>query len=352
MDNIKKIGLSALAGSMVAVSANAIDIAVTGDAVVGYTNQSGNGVGTKASVQHKAFSLDSDLYFNGSGETDNGWTVGIFTAYDTDDSAVSSSQATIGMGSLGTFQFNDVSGSSANAIDDVLPKAYEEVWDIAGTTGAGHAFGADSQSGSVSYMSPSFSLMGADMSFSATYDPAANVAGNELGEVQQQGGSTSATDDASALAYTVKASYEGFTLGAGLEETSKNDNGTALKSDETNTTVYALYTYDALSIGYQTTYKNESNISDGSAKSQDFDTDAWAVAYNVNDQLSVSYAKSKSKKAAISDVVEIEETLDSVQVAYTMGAMTISAAMTDAKDAKHVVADKNEETEIAVSFAF
>ena len=41
MKNIKKVGLSALAGSLVAFSANAVDMSVTGTAEVTYTTNGG-----------------------------------------------------------------------------------------------------------------------------------------------------------------------------------------------------------------------------------------------------------------------------------------------------------------------
>jgi len=44
MNNLKKIGLSALAGSLVAFSANAVEMGVTGTAEVTYTTSGGKGV--------------------------------------------------------------------------------------------------------------------------------------------------------------------------------------------------------------------------------------------------------------------------------------------------------------------
>ena len=64
--------------------------------------------------------MDSDLYFNASGELENGWTVSVFQALNTDGTITnSSSQMTIGMGSLGTVQIADVGGTSSNGIDDI-----------------------------------------------------------------------------------------------------------------------------------------------------------------------------------------------------------------------------------------
>ena len=56
---------------------------------------------------------------------------------------------------------------------------------------------------------------------------------------------------------------------------------------------------------------------------------------------------------AVSNTVAREEiTLDSIQAAYVMGAMTISAAMSTTDNAGGVLAAKYEENTLAVSFAF
>ena len=175
MNNLKKVGLSALAGSLAMFSANAVEYAVTGDAQVVYSNSDSVGNdGTAGSG--KGIGVDTDIYFNASGELDNGWTVSVFTALDleqantaTSGGVNSSAQLTIGMGSLGTVQFNDVFGSAATSIDDVLPKAYEEPWDGTNHARVFDSFGSSTQSGSVDYRTPAFALgMGLTASAAAT----------------------------------------------------------------------------------------------------------------------------------------------------------------------------------------
>ena len=114
MNKLTKVGLSALAGSLAAVSAHAVDYSVTGDAQVVYSSAEGNEANS-ASSNGKGIGVDTDLYFTAGGELDNGFTVSVFTAMDMEQSNTatsgglnSSAQLTIGMGSLGTVQFNDV----------------------------------------------------------------------------------------------------------------------------------------------------------------------------------------------------------------------------------------------------
>ena len=96
---------------------------------------------------------------------------------DTNDNVTNSStQLAVGMGSFGTLQFNDVGGASTNAIDDVLPFAYEEPWDGTIGTSEFNIFGSQLNNGSITYKAPAIEMMGATISASVDYDPQANVA--------------------------------------------------------------------------------------------------------------------------------------------------------------------------------
>jgi len=81
MINWKKAGLTALAGSLVATSAFAGAVSVSGTANITYTanggledtgeaDEGGNHDGNR-------WGLNKSLSFSGSGEMDNGWTVSV-----------------------------------------------------------------------------------------------------------------------------------------------------------------------------------------------------------------------------------------------------------------------------------
>ena len=209
MNNFKKIGLSALAGSLaLATSAQAFDASVSVESQAVYSSAQGNEAANEAS-NGKGIGVDTDVAFSGSGELDMGWTVSVFHSLDTDTNVTNTStQMTVGMGSLGTLQFNDVGGASTNGIDDVLPFAYEEPWD--GTTGTSefNIFGAAVNKGSLTYKAPAIELMGATVSLTADYDPNANQAAPSAGAV--------GADAASGEAFTIAIAHEsGLTLGGG-----------------------------------------------------------------------------------------------------------------------------------------
>ena len=70
MTNLKKLGLTALAGSLAAVSAHAGEMTVSGAANLTYTT----GDSTDANGSANTLGNDRDVKFSGSGELDNGWT--------------------------------------------------------------------------------------------------------------------------------------------------------------------------------------------------------------------------------------------------------------------------------------
>ena len=89
MNNLKKIGLTALAGSLAAVSANAIEMSVSGATSVSYTSSSTATAAAGAQGPGgQAIGVDTTIMFNGSGELENGFTVSSYAALD-DGRAVS-----------------------------------------------------------------------------------------------------------------------------------------------------------------------------------------------------------------------------------------------------------------------
>ena len=160
MNNLKKVGLSALAGSLVAFSASASEVTITGElSQLLFTE--GNQA-DKGGSNGKGIGTQTDLSVNAGGELDNGFTVNFFMAINTDTTlSNSSSQTTIGMGDMGTIVVTANNGGPANAIDDVLPFAYEEAWDGTTHSANNHVFGSATQDGSVSYITPAFDVAGA-----------------------------------------------------------------------------------------------------------------------------------------------------------------------------------------------
>jgi len=347
MNKLTKVGLSALAGSLAVVSANATEYSVSGDSQVVWSSAEGNEASSVGS-NGKGIGVDTDIYFTAGGELDNGWTVSVFSAMDMEQSNTatsgglnSSAQLTIGMGSLGTVQFNDISGSAANAIDDVLPKAYEEAWDGTSHSSAFHSFGSSTQSGSVDYRTPAFSVGDISVSASYTYDP--NAGAGPAGAGGVGGNSNSGTAMAAAI------SGMGFTIGGGSEEVDTAYTATGA-SDLNRVTGYVLYSSGPISIGYQEFAVNAENAGDNTTQAPDTEGDGMAVAF-TQDSLSVSYSEVTEQVSSISATTSMETEMTALQATYTMGAMTLGMSLYET-DNPEGTTGKYEETELSVSFAF
>ena len=130
MNKLKKIGLSALAGSLVAFSANAAELSVSGGAGFAYSSvDEGNADAT-------FYQFDS-VKLSGSGTTENGIDVKVMFELDggANTSGTSSSyddqMMSVGTDTFGTLEFWGHGGSAVLAQwDDRTPTAGEEVWDV------------------------------------------------------------------------------------------------------------------------------------------------------------------------------------------------------------------------------
>jgi hypothetical protein len=346
MNKLKTIGLSALAGSLaIATAANAVDYAVTGDAYVSWSSQDSE---STEAASGKGVAVDTDLYFNASGELDNGYTISFYQGINTNKTfSQTSGQVTLGMGSMGTLQVNTFVGSKANAVDDVMPYAMQETWDRIsdeGTKADPSFFGAPTNDGSIDYRIPTMELAGVTVNFAYTYDPAAS---EEAYNASSGGKATNVSGDAMVL----QLSAMGLEVGLGNEEID-NDQGLVAGSAQTQTTGYAKYSAGPITVGYQESYNNARNGT--STEGRDQEAEMWAIAYSAGD-MSFSYAESTFVNAAVSDTaVSKEQELEAIQASYTMGAMTLMGSFSEGSNVGATAAGgKNyEETSVAVNFTF
>ena len=129
MNNLRKIGVSALAGSLATFSVNAADVSVSGGASITFDDNN-RGSGSRGN----GFYMGDSLKFNMSGDTDGGLGVAVY--YEIDGGALDDYNLKL-TGDFGTLTFDGHGGSSAlGAIDDKTPNAYEEPWAVLDTNGA------------------------------------------------------------------------------------------------------------------------------------------------------------------------------------------------------------------------
>jgi outer membrane protein OmpU len=355
MINLKKVGLTALAGSLAAVTANAGEISVSGAANVTYVTKSGN--------NSNSIGTDKDVKFSGSGELDNGWTVSVHTTM-TDAYAVSSSATVIGMGSMGSVGLAYGGGTNVNgAYDETYPRAYEENSDAGGQSTANWV-GNFADDNAIVYQAPSMEIAGLTLSSGIEYSLQAS------GDSTAADGGTIANSDTWGDGYGIGLTADtgmGLTVG-GYYATRENKNPSAAAdvNDETNMSGFVNYSMGPVSIGYQQFYVDSglagSSTTDatnvvktvGSSSGQ-FDGDAVSIAFNINDDLSISYAEVEethdSRMAATN--TDVTQESESLQIAYSMGSMSIKAYTTEITNPNFKEdADNLKRNEIALGLAF
>ena len=123
MNNLKKVGLSALAGSLAAFSANAVEMSVAGSAAMTYIN------GDSSEVTGNPYGMNTSLAFSGSGDV-NGYETSLTVVAADSVGGMSSAALTVDLGDMGKVSFDQGVGiGGISTIDDKTPSAYEEVWD-------------------------------------------------------------------------------------------------------------------------------------------------------------------------------------------------------------------------------
>ena len=279
MNNLKKIGLTAIAASLATVSAHAADFSVSGGASISYT--SNNIVGIGGGGNGNPWSMSDTVNFAASGELDNGWTVNYTMGLDGSKTAAGAAfedrTLAIGLGDMGTITMMGQDGSSVvGSMDDKLPTAYEESWNFSGGPGTGTSVGNNAFK---------YSYGGVDgLNIEASYVPSTATA---------EEGSTDI-----GITYT---GMEGLTVG--LATGTDNTAGSAAEVDEQ--AMYVTYAYDAFTFGYQSNESDsnaagaDSDFSGGPGTGTTVGNNAWKYAYSGVEGLTVeaSYVPSTGVQA-------------------------------------------------------
>jgi outer membrane protein OmpU len=330
MNNLKKVGLTALAGSLAAVSAQAAEMSVSGATLLTYTSED------TTEVTGNPFGMKTNLGFTASGEV-NGYTVSYMQTSQDQFAGMSSARLSVDMGDIGTIAFDQGSGSGLGTIDDKTPTAAEEIWD-----------GLDTPAGAKN------GLVGAAGS-SGVFNYVKTYAGVTLNAAARKGSGTKSSDGASSAAgagawdFALTGTGDdygapGLAWGVGYGEAEAGS--VATNGDDEHSTVFVNYSFGPVTAGLQ-----RSNITLGSNTGTDQDTTAWGIAFNVNDNLSVSYGEREVDFDPAASATITEEG-EGVAVAYTMGSIKIAGNRNEVTNNDGTANSKDQMTEIAVSFAF
>jgi len=319
MNNLKKIGLTAIAASLATVSANAADFSVSGGASMSYTSNAIVGIGGGANGN--PWAMSDTVNFAASGELDNGWTISYTLGLDGSVAPTSGFEdrtLAIGLGDMGTITMMGQDGSSVvGSMDDKLPTAYEESWNFSGGPGTGTSVGNNAFKYSYGAID--------GVNLEASYVPSTGVAA---------GGSTDI-----GITYS---GIDGLTIGVATG----TDDTVGAGSEVDEQAMYITYAYDAFTFGVQ------SNESDSAVAGADSEFSGWAVSYAVSDDISVSLAQTEIEREGDSANIDATTEHTAISASYTMGSMAVKATRADVSNAQGNEARDGEAYAVELSFAF
>ena len=324
--NIKKIGLTALAASLVSVSAHAGSMSVAGSASMNASGVSGDGQNGGS-----GFSMGNQLTFTGSGELDNGLTVSLSFIQDDGTATFDNHSVTVSSDSLGSLKLAGQGGSTAS--NQVDATAAGDLWDkFDGLT----AVKVGTEENTVNFQTDLAQTASAGANAFLYTSPELMDGLTVVASYQPQG-----SNRESGTGYGFNYSgVEGLTVNyASTDVVGTNDN-----TSGDNTVMKVSYAYGPITA----TYSNLDH--DEGAVANDMESTSWAVSYTITDELSVTYGTETHDKG--DNTVDSE--IDGVSFSYTSGGMTITGSMTDGQnlDNTNSAGADVEKWTLGASFAF
>ena len=325
MNKLKKIGLSALAGSLAFTAVQAGELAVSGGAEVTYTHLDGS------EVTGTPWGMGRVVTFSGSGDLDNGMTMGFFSAMNDSMSGISSSAMSIGMGTMGTVAYETgPNGSGINSVDNKVPTAYEEA-DHGIDTAVVHVGDSHGASGVLTYNNTF-----AGVKVSGQYNSRSGT-----GAINDSGtGGDTGKGSAYSMVFSSSALVDGLSVGYALGQLDVTANGTSQDSD----TMWANWATGPITIGFQVGNTEETGQTEN-------DTTIIGISFAVNDNLAVSYQMIEDEYNKVG-AADVTTEFTGISASYTMGSLSLKGAKNSANDVGGTVGASDDNTELSLSVAF
>ena len=311
MNKVTKVGLTALATSLVSTASFAGELSVSGGASLTYT-------GLDSNSDTNPWVMGDSVKFNGSGDLDNGMTVSVY--YELDGGTYDDYNLKLGMGDMGTLSFSGASssGSGVDSVKDIVPKAYTPVYEAANEVGGATDNGLLDTSGNNQTGQWGYDVNAAGFDLSVSYNPKpAAAAKAETG-------------------YSVSYSglMDGLTLVYGIF-----DDGDVAEND----TFGAKYTMGSMTAAIQAT-----NVDYEAQASTDQDATHMGISMAINDDLTVSAGRQEVEFDGGTE----DEVNTGIQASYTMGSISVSTAINNVKSANGVAGTDAQASIFSASFAF
>ena len=327
--NMKKIGMTALAASLVSVSANAAELTATGGASINAGHYSSG-----ADLSYgKSFTMGNSVVLSGSGETENGINVSVSFEMDqgtanNSDKGFDNHSVTVGNDMLGTLVFSGHGGNSTTTA--INTTAAGDIWDtfdgaLAAANAATGVAIKEASAGNNSFFYTAPSLMDG-VAITLSYNPHNDTE----------------TDSKGAIGYGISYSgIDGLTVSYAAASIATHATGT----DGDNTAFSAKYAYGPVTVAYS---MNEHDVG---TVANDQDLTSYSVSYTVSENLSVSYGTEEISSGTANDQ-DAEYT--KVSASYTTGGVTISASFAEAENIAHGTGTEEDQDYygLGASFAF
>jgi len=236
------------------------------------------------------------------------------------------------MGDLGTLEYvQDDSSGGLEKLDDMTPSAYEEVSDgLDGTATTGsYSIAKYSQESGFGYTN---TVGGATVYVGYTDGQSGAATGN--GGVDSSAGSTNSS---SSIGVVFPVADTGLSVFGGVGSMGQTD-GKEIDSE----IIGALYAFGPVSVGYQV---NTNDDSDAAIK--DLETTSASIAFNVNENMAISYGIQDTDNGSGTD-----QEASGFSASYTMGALSLKAYKNEVDNLAHSSGNTSEKTEISLSVAF
>ena len=327
MNNFKKIGMTALAASLVSTSVFAGEMAVTGSAKMAMENHSGTNL-------HEAttFSMGNQLTFSGSGELDNGMTVSLSFVMDHGDPGFDGHSVSVASDTMGTLAFYGEGGSSAASALDTT--AAGNMWDNFDSNGGVAVSDSSPGDNSIMYTTPAV-IDG--LAVKLSYNPQIATG---TGHAAQTAGNGS--EIGYSFAYT---GFEGLSVSYGVTDLKRHAVSTNAISSGEQTAFKASYAYGPVTLAAT---NSEYDVT-GTASDQE--VSSLKLSYTVSDAITIGYGTEEIKSGTSGDK---DAEYEGLSASYTAGGMTISANMQDGKNISNTeaAAEQVEYWGLGLSFAF
>ena len=307
MNKYTKIGLTALAGSLVAGSVSAAEMSASGSATLTYTG------GDEKATHGNGWVMGDSVTFSASGDV-NDFTVTYSVELDR-GIGVDDNSLTFDFGDAGVLSFAGHGGSSfMSANDDVMPTASEEPWDV--ITGADTGV-INGHSGNNAWR------------YDYSHESGVNLTLTYIN-------ATNAVNDVSYSDYGITyTGMEGLTVGYGQGDVEVT---TGTQSDES--TLFATYAIGGATVGIQKSERDNVNASD-------VESTGIGISYAVNDDLTISYGSNVRETIGSQDQEAV-----AIGASYTVGSLGIAVSMHSVDNVNNADANDREGYQMVLTFAF